>query len=414
MKPIQVPERGAKDIDAATWRDLADDPETLHLIQRKIFSASIVAADRVRLHAACHVGRATLAGLEFEITEKIPGALAALLSFATHESFRVEKTPSPASDLGHLFELLAEQFVDSVYRYVSRGRQRTYATYRSTGSIVSGRLRIAETIRLRARGQAHRVAFERPFLSGVTNLNRVLAAALREINRLASAVKLSDRLLARSRGLSVLFSDCRDTELLFGRAAVFAALAERLEADPSHKQHADLLALARVILEHASFDPVKPTEKALPRSWFVNLEDLFEEAVRSVMRELAPVGWRVSKPARKEAPGIFHGGLNYRATPDLVIEDGTKAVLVGDVKYKDLDDGADDGAGGVPGQPDVYQLLVHASAFKSPTCFLVYPSDRFEERRLGAAATGQTTTCFLVDVRELRRDLKKAWGVMLP
>lgn len=403
---INVPERGNIDVDAETWRVLVADPETTGLIERKILGASYVSGGRVRLQGLCHVGRATLAGRSVEVVEKIPGALASLLSFATHKSFRVEKVEAPAAELGALFALLAEQYVDAVYDYVSMGRQRRYATLRSSGSLVSGRLRIADTIRLRARGQFHKVAFEQPYISGVTDLNRVISAALREINRLAAVVDLPHGLLASARGLSILFSDCRDSQLLFGRLAVFVALAERLEADPQHSQFTDLLALARVILEHASFDPLQSSGSSIPRSWFINLELLFEDAVREVMRELAPPGWSVFKPAKKDAPRIFDNEANYHATPDLVLASGGEPRVVGDVKYKEFDDR--------PGESDVYQLLVHTSAFKAAKCFLVYPGAGFAVRELGMSATGQPTLSVVVDVRDLHSSLKQAWAILGP
>ena len=47
----------------------------------------------------------------------------------------------------------------------------------------------------------------------------------------------------------------------------------------SDRQHSDLLALAAILLRHESFELGAWLGDSTPRSWFINLERLFEDAL---------------------------------------------------------------------------------------------------------------------------------------
>ena len=127
----------------------------------------------------------------------------------------------------------------------------------------------------------------------------------------------------------------------------------------------DVAALASVILAHESFGRRKKIWPLVPRSWFLNLENLFEQAVISQLKKVVSPGTSVSRGG--ESPqSIFERETGvYRAHPDVVLvrEDGR--VTVGDVKYKNWS--------GTAVASDLYQLLVHTSAFSGITSFLVFP-----------------------------------------
>lgn len=394
---IAVPERGHADLSHTVWRKLQSSSGFARLLDHGVLRASVLPGGGVRLHGTCYVGRAVAGDIVVELREKVPGALASLLVHATHDAFKVERLTAPASDLGDLIGLLIRHFLSSVTAYASRGRGFRYVAEKKRGSLAGGRLDITKTVQLRARGLGHVLAFEKSAVAFDTPVNRVVLAALREVERLTGVVRLSQDDAVRARGLAMLFSDCRDADIVFGRRLALVDQAHALLQTPLSSAVRDMVALASVVLAHESFEHSESTGRSTPRSWFLNLEVLFETAVRSVLADLLSHSHRVTTAAdyRRRVFGAVVG--EYGAHPDLVVSRELRVEAIGDVKYKTWD--------GKPSEDDIYQLLVHSAAFDAPKAFLVYPSNTFEMRSLGKAVTGGSVASFAVDVRTLRRDL---------
>jgi len=390
-----VPERGRTEVTQASWRQMAAAPAFWGLVERGVISVEHPGANRVRLVGACYVGRAfVIDEVVIEVHEKVEGALIALLTHATRMSFKVEKLSAPASELGPLIGLLAGQFVEALRRYVSRGREFVYRREKRVGSLVGGKVDVTGTIRLHARGLRHLVLFEKDVVAHNTPFNRVALAALREVDRLSRLVQVDQETVAHARGLAILFSDCRDTSVLFGSRVELVRLAQRLETASKDDVRHDLLALAILLLSHESFEHGIATGAASPRAWFLNLETLFEAAVRKTMGVAARADIRIS--AGRDAPmPVFPVTAikEYRANPDLVIRLGPSVIAIGDVKYKAIDEG--------PSASDIYQLVVHATAFGCNEAFLVYPGDTFSGVDIGTSSAGPRVRVFTVDARDL-------------
>lgn len=394
---LTLSERSHIDIDSATWRRLAANREFWRLVDRGILSVSQPRPGAMRLTAIAHVGRAKLGDISLEIVEKVEGALSSLLEYSTQEAFRIEHMPASRSDLGRLASLLVRQFVREMRSYVSRGRDFLYQREKRQGSLVGGRMDITRTIRLRAQGFGHLVAFERPAIDRNTRKNKILLTAVREVGRLSRLVPLRPADLADSRTFSMLFDDCRDAEFFFRDRQAFAVEAQHLSEQPGPES--DLLALAAVILSHESFETGGSRLSSVPFTWFLNLERLFETAVKLKLAEvLAPKALTVK---RGNLPPIFSGeNREFRANPDLVVRDRQAVLAVGDVKYKQWS--------GSAAQADVYQLIAHSSAFHSPTSFLVFPHEVFHARELGVSSTGTRTWLIAVTIQSLGADLERA------
>jgi 5-methylcytosine-specific restriction endonuclease McrBC regulatory subunit McrC len=354
-----------------------------------------------------YVGRASIESVDIEINEKVTGALAALLNFATHEAFHIDRTEAPITPLGDLAALLVRQFLLAVRRYVSIGRDFQYSRQPAVSSLSGGRLNIVKTISLRARGFPHLIAFDREFIDRRTPTNRVALAALREIEKLAPLIRLNTDDMAMARGLSVFFEDCRDRDVVFGKRADLANLARQLAEDHRQVRNRDLLTLANVLLSHVSFEHSVRLPGTLPRAWFLNLETLFESAVRRILAGLnsADLGLQ----ARGEHRPLIFQQRKLTANPDLVLTRHAAVVAIGDLKYKYL--AAANWIRDVKAA-DLYQLLVHAAAFHAPISFLIYPDQAFEVCDLGNSVTGCRTFVFKVDVRSLPQSLTKAMEVM--
>lgn len=397
---IVVPERGHVDISRDTWATLSAAPEVWRLIERKVMSTSIPNAATVRIEGSRFVGRAQFGEVRLDFVEKVPGSLAAMLRFATRNAFQISQTPAPATALGELAALLCNQFVEALSAYLTVGRDFRYTTERHVASLIGGRLDVRATTALRARGFRHKAAFYRTVLVHNTLKNRVLLAAVREIERISRVIDLDAATLTRARGLAMLFDDCRDAEVLFGSHEHFARYAEEIMNDPAEQRHADLLALANVVLSHASFEHNDVTDGAVPRTWFLDLEKLFETAVRQLLRGICAMGVSITKPTT-DAPHIFSGLQDlYTANPDLVVAVGGTPAAIGDVKYKPWT--------GTPEHGDIYQLQVHTSTIGGPNAFLIYPHDVYQAMPLGSSRMVNKTWAFAVDVRTLDVGLRAA------
>ena len=200
-------------------------------------------------------------------------------------------------------------------------------------------------------------------------LNQVVLAALRQVESLAPLIGLGSGVLARARGLSQYFDDARTQAVIFAARSQWAARAEHLGLNEDSLERRDLASLAAVILSHQSFEFAAAASARAPRAWFVNLESLFERAVRNGIRLVRP---QLLAP-RIDRPKIFTASNAFGADPDIVLRASSgECLAIGDVKYKDWPGDSSEGLHG-----DLYQLLVHAAAFEAGSAFLVYPHDRF-------------------------------------
>jgi 5-methylcytosine-specific restriction endonuclease McrBC regulatory subunit McrC len=398
---ISVTERGHTEITKAEWSTLSSSHAFWRLVESKVVTVTALPGGRARLTGSNLVGRALCGDVTLEFHEKVQGALLSLLK-AGSPSFRTVLSGSPLTELGPLVSLLAQAFVDGVRSYVGSGREWVYRSQRRKSSSIGGRLNVSDTIRLRASGFRHLASFDRQTISHATDLNRVLYAGLREIEVIARLLPISEGILSRARAMSLFFEDCRDAQIVFGSSSTLARTAEDLRRSGNYSAHDDILALAGILLAHNSFDPGDVVPGVAPFSWFVNLSDLFEKAVRLRLASVVSTEFRVTL-GRSAALSVFPAKSILAADPDIVVADSS-ATIVGDVKYKTWSGSAE--------ASDLYQLLVHARAFGADQAFLVFPSDSFAEIYLGPAVTGAKTWLFAVDVRNLDAGLSEACNSM--
>lgn len=390
---VRVPERGSVVLGSREWTSLANAPEFWGIVERGLLTVERLPGGAARLHGSCYVGRCTLNdGTRLELTEKVDGALSALLRHATHGSFRVEVLPASTGELNSLVGLLAQQFVREVRRYLTTGRDFRYQRHATSGPLAAGRLLLPETARLRARGLGHLMAFDRDKVSFATELNAVVFAALREISSLGLLGYIDAATVSTARALGMVFDDSGLERLLGRTHAAVASFAAGLLVNDKRSAHRDLLALAGVLLNRESFGGSMAAGGMVPRSWFLNLETLFESAVRNVLTKQYGMRGAVTSGRQRPRPifGKFPGLLS--ANPDLVIEEAAR-VIVGDVKYKAV--------GTTASAADIYQLLVHATAFEAREAFLVFPDRVFAMRELGASSAGPRVQIFTLDVASL-------------
>ena len=309
-------------------------------------------------------------------------------------AFRLEAITGVRTELGPLIALLVHAFLTETRAYLTAGKEFRYARRRERGSLVGGAINVAGTARVRARGLPHLIVFDRTVISHDTDKNVILKRALREIEHIAAAVPIEAADIVQSRALGMYFDDSGASweQPRLG----LAYRAEQLAA--SDRQHSDLLALAAILLRHESFELGAWLGDSTPRSWFINLERLFEDAVLHETNRLKFAGIEARRGASFRQ-SIFEAPVFSRADPDLVFLQDGGAVGVGDAKYKAWT--------GDPARSDLYQLLVHAASFSSPVCFLVYAHDTFASIFIGQSVTGASTHAFALDVTDLTGGVTK-------
>jgi hypothetical protein len=399
---VTVLERGSCDVAAADWAALARHADFWKIVERGIVRAIARPDGRGRLEGAGWVGRIRFADIDLDVTEKIPGALGGLLRVDSRPNVRVEVGAAVVRDAGVLLAQIAEAFVREVRQYASSGLEFHYRSEPEVAALIAGRLNVRGTTRLRAQGRRHLLAFERSAISQDTELNRIAVAGLREVERLSRFIDLPTTTVVTARGLAPLFANARDPRTLALRRGALATRA-REHAGRADARWPSLLRLAGALLAAQGFSLENSTIEDVPRSWFVDLESLFEREVRRVLQDAAPAGMVVTTDAGR--PSIFETPNRlFRADPDFVVERASKPIVTGDVKYKDWP-GAD-AAGAL--HSDLYQLLVHAKAHGTEVGMLVFPGANYEERVLTNAATGSDILLTALDMKDLEGSAKKA------
>ena len=212
--------------------------------------------------------------------------------------------------------------------------------------------------------------------------------------------------LYQARWLARALEEVRTGEFLrLGRAGLLA-IAEEIELDDTTlAADLDLARLAAVALLHQGFELDRVVPGEVPRAWFIDLERLFERAVRLTLDRLA--GAKVDKGLGFKRRMFTGGADGSRVYPDLVIHSDAHVVAVGDVKYKTLHSPAD-GSAKKPSRPDLYQLLVHAASLSCKLAFLVYASGTgYSAAYLGRSATGCQVWTAQVRPTDLEADLNQ-------
>jgi McrBC 5-methylcytosine restriction system component len=391
---VAVPERNDVEVSLTTWQMMQREPSFWDLVDRGIVDARQLRGGAAKILGSMYVGRAICGNIIVECQEKVPGALIALLEAALGD-FRLLLMPAPRTDFGITISLLVRAFITEVKSYVADGRFWEYKTRRTVSPLIGGKIHMPTTISLRARGIRHQVAFDKPAITYLLDINRLVAAALWEIEILAQLVDLEEVYLTDARRMSAFFEDSHDISTV-GLSSDRPRMEQLLE-DSRSQERGNMVALAQLLLSHSALDPLPPLPGAAPIAWFLNLETLFEQAVRhSFVAAVGPSG-SVTRGSRHNRR-VFPESRALRADPDLVVVQQTGSV-VGDVKYKAWSKSAS--------PSDLYQLITHASVFDASIAFLIYPDASYDEFDLGYTTAGVRVLLFAVDVRALGADIKR-------
>lgn len=378
---ITVPERGTTSLSPREWTHLSSDARFWHLIEANIVQVEAGSGGKWNLKGTCYVGRALIGQTVLQISEKFPNAFETLVRLGVLKSPRTLRVASPVAASTGSTPVLVSLFIQAVRRYLSGSKKSAYMQVADAGALIGGRLDIARTVRLRARGASHQAAFNRTVLSADLPFNRCVYAALREIERLGSLAKVPHADVAMARALRLGLSECLPGVLSMTPRELSEIAAEEAEKRQTTFELYDVISLAGAVLDAAGFGGVDNWKRSVEHSWFVNLETFFEQAIRSTISHILEGVATVT--SAKQRPSLFKpDSQRYRANPDIIISDVNGIVMgIGDAKYKDFSDW--------PNQADVYELVAHAAAYGATKAILFYLGDgNFSVRSFGTSATG--------------------------
>jgi 5-methylcytosine-specific restriction enzyme subunit McrC len=133
---------------------------------------------------------------------------------------------------------------------------------------------------------------------------------------------------------------------------------------PSRVAHyQDALVLATMILEGVGLEPLAADHRA--RGLLFDMNRVFEDFVTAVATRTAARGISVDAQGRNH-PRFLDSERRFRIKPDLAIWSRSGCLLVGDVKYKLLDDSH------AIRRPDLYQISAYAATLETTEAVLLY------------------------------------------
>ena len=395
MRRIEVRERGRSSISLADFNALNRHPGFEQLIADGIFSLVRTKSAGTAISAGPYVGETIIDGIgRITVQPKVPDALAALLRWSVPKDVRVVGQSSLVGSDSPVLEHFLAGFLESLAKYLVHGRLKRYRSRRRVSAVPHGRIDVRTSMQLEARGKFGVLAYTERFLDADNALNRFLALALLACEEFCISIN-SPGLLARTRSYMALFEEVswrsywshtlRKAQELFPLA---------MEQCPSADSERAVL-YGRAILWNLGAWPTDGSSGiVVPHSFFLNLETLFEEAVRNVMA----VSYEVVKGSALNEP--MFGGIpkSYIADPDIVVRTPTSFV-VADTKYRDL-------SNGLPGHAELYQLHSHTRTLKGDLAVLIYPAESvggeaWTLRELGETNDGIKTYVATVDVSRI-------------
>lgn len=399
IKNIDIQSRATLSIDRATYIFLERDRDFERLVVGGVFSLTRSRTTPFGLKAGPYVGSALLSGgVRLQITEKETGSLKALIAWASPPDFRDAEVLSAGKKDAEIILVLAMNFLASLGLYLRRGRLKEYNTDRNVSTKPRGKLDLRATLALRARGHAPELVSRQQNLTGNIAANQLLSFALGKLISVFSSLNRKPETV-QALNFAHAFSDVTTTAVQNmphdERRTLFS---ETLELASSFPELRGALRDAQPFLFDGGLGVSNP-DFILPRSYFLNLETLFEEATRNVASELLQAhGIVVAKGSLHKKSLFGPARKTYIADPDLIASYNAKVLLVGDCKYKIFSEKPDHG--------DVYQILAHATACDTKIAALFVPGQTNQVVELGR--TANDISLFVAALRPafLREDIK--------
>ncbi|GHH46484.1 5-methylcytosine restriction system specificity protein McrC [Streptomyces candidus] len=340
---------------------------------------------RTRLGAELEIGpyAGTIAfNDKFSVTidELVPGTVAACLAISSSGRKQNSQKSSHGDRVAPIVAIALE-FLRTLEGEILGSLRKEYVTVTSQSNRPRGRISVRETVlHLWAKGRTDHVVTRSRVLTEDTPVNRyLLAASIR-----------AERLLRHFPDERRSIQKC--IHALSG-AEVYAQPSFPMNLSEADQSLLRSLRIAEALLSGVPFRSQQHGEA--PFSAWVNVDRVFEEAVRETCHRVAPASATVTD-GKSQRIKIFHArdgepsAIAKRADPDIVVQHHGKIGLL-DAKYRI--------SGERVTEDELYQLIAHIGAFSADAGALVAPALNAPPgvRRLGRINGGCTVDVIAVD-----------------
>ena len=299
------------------------------------------------------IGAFESGGLSVSIRPKLTIARVLFLASYAMGAFKLREVERfEFADARTLVEALALALAAAARRAFAGGLVHGYRTVEESAHTVRGRIRVDEQIRRRFGAPVPvEVRFDE-FTDDVT-ANRLVKAAAARLGRLRLSLK-------RSRdGLHWIGATLENVSLVeFAANAVPEVAFDRL-----NEHYREVIALARLVLRHGSFEADRGGVRA--QGFLIDMNQVFQDFVTRALREELRLSSHVFRSDTAIERTFLDEENRIRLLPDLSWWHAGTCTFVGDAKYKRIVDTR------VP-NADVYQLLAYAVALDLPGGMLIY------------------------------------------
>ena len=256
------------------------------------------------------------------------------------------------ADARTLVEAMALALAAAARRAFAGGLIHGYRTVEEAAHTVRGRIRIDEQIRRRFGTPVPIEVRYDEFTDDVT-ANRLVKAAAARLGRLRLSLKHS------REGLHWIAARLENVSLVeFPATAVPEVAFDRL-----NEHYREVVALARLVLRHGSFEAARGGVRA--QAFLIDMNQVFQDFVTQALRESLRLSAHVFRSDTAIKPTFLDEAERIRLKPDLSWWESGTCTFVGDAKYKRIVDDR------VP-NADLYQLLAYATALDLPGGLLIY------------------------------------------
>ena len=192
-------------------------------------------------------------------------------------------------------------------------------------------------------------------------LNQVMKATIAKLVRFLTSADNQGSL----RELSFAYADITDVP-------PNALRWEMITLDRTNKRWRELLSLAQLLLGN-KYQTTSTGQSGGGHALLFEMNTLFEECILRVLkRALIGTDLKVTSQGGHKSCLFEDGTGRFRTRPDIIVKEGSNAVLIIDTKWKRMTPRIDDPKQGAS-QADVYQLMAYSQHYDCNRVMLLYP-----------------------------------------
>ena len=320
--------------------------------------------DRLTVKAGKYIGLIPLNDRVFiQVEPKVP--IANLLAMLSAGEGEITELPFLTREYGttagapptQLLAAIASTFASALCAIEVNGLRKRYDPLTEGGDFLKGQIRFNESVqRYWSHGTRHAAVSTFFDLTADITENRLL--------RYACHILLVHHLRAEVLGDTIRLLS--HFEEVFSRAGVRlqpSGAQDILRSAEHSPEYLRALRLARLIVSGQGIELRGDGEDVSLPSFLIDMETLFEDYVRHVIATRL-TGVEVLNGNTEGSKHLFDDRKSPPVTPDIVVRRDTEYPLIGEVKYKSLEN-----------RDDRYQVLAYGLSYRARDIVLILPTD---------------------------------------